>query len=156
MHSQYNENVAEVMGYMVQKASSEKGLGTLRRRVEVFKRMLVGRLRIPVTPGWYTVRYYSLSYMSEDKRRFGTLPVLDKSSYEHVNGQLKQIFTRTWQSRQTRMMETLNATERNYEIALLYVKESIGENLRKNDKRHAGAEMNGGCLVCAALIIKIG
>lgn len=78
--------------------------------------------------------------MIKEIRGFRALSVLDISSYEHFKVCIKQALKIISHWRRTRMMETINVMERNYERRQSYRKEKIDGKLRRKDERSPKAK----------------
>lgn len=80
--------------------------------VKTFKRMLVDTFDDHCGSGLYTLKHHLLYHIMEDLWNFGTLSVLNCSSYEQLNEYVKHSYRMTSQKRQKQIMETDNNLQR--------------------------------------------
>lgn len=147
VQTNYSEIVADVMGDMGQWAWSNKGIMNLEGRVKVLKRVLIETFDERCDSELYTLKYHVLDHMLEGIQNFGTLSFLESILYEHLNVHTKQVYRITSQRTQTRMTETVNVVNRNYERVLSYGKEEVGETSGRNDERKANVSRSGAYLL---------
>lgn len=91
---------------------AEEDLSSIEGRARELKKMLVKTFDGYCDSSMHTLKHHLPDHAVEGIRRSRTLSVLDSSSYEHFNLNIKQAYEKTLQERRTRIIEMINVIKK--------------------------------------------